>query len=608
MAGFGQRLSGIRNWIPGAMILALLIGLPLAVAWRTTFDHGATAASRARNALIVTKPHVVSPSLKLSIVSGVLHNGNGQPIRANQPIDTLEAEGAAFTLDFSTTPAVTDATTPIASDLQHVLARIAALDIGKLVLRRSTIDIMRSDASRLRLTDVTGEVQSPARDSFVAKGTARLAGQVIIFDASWSRPTDPKRDNDYALKFALKGSLIDAKFNGKLRIDGGLRLAGSADVAARKVRAMARQMGLPIEGGLDLRRGSVAGDMTWADGLLAFPKATVSLDGNEATGVISLRTSGPRPKVEGTLAFKSFAMAPYIETLASGLGSTAPITKDGDQQALIKLVDADLRLSARKVAMPRLEVGRGAVTLSINNGRMLADVAEFEIEGGTIGGQITLDVSGSEPRLGIKARADGIDPGRVFADVLKRNPLLGRANITLDATGTGATLEAIKATLAGKGSFQMVESGRLGLDLKTLLHVSQKGEATGWSAAGRGNTSLSTLTARFHVSEGSVMFESITAQSGSTTYLGAGRADFLRQQLDLSIANGNATSSEVPVTAREAMRMHGPWEAPQFEPLPPLVNTTGTGLRGWLTRGSTLGATKAVSPAPIEPQRAMVGQ
>ncbi len=206
---------------------------------------------------------------------------------------------------------------------------------------------------------------------------------------------------------------------------------------------------------------------------------------------------------------------------------------------------------------------------------MLADLAELEIEGGSLTGQLSLDVTTSEPRLGLKLRAKQIDPGRALTDVMKRNPLLGRANVTFEATSAGHTLTELVQAMQGRGTFDMVDSGRLNLDLKALVHVAPAETATGWAAAGKGYTALTGLEARFALTKGDLQIETIVARAGPVTYLGTGRLDLGNRLIDLSIAHNGTSPTEVPISNRDVLRLHGPWGQPLIglHQAPPALST-----------------------------------
>jgi hypothetical protein len=62
-------------------------------------------------------------------------------------------------------------------------------------------------------------------------------------------------------------------------------------------------------------------------------------------------------------------------------------------------------------------IGHSAVTISLKENKMLADIAELEIDEGTRGGgQIRIDMSG-EPSFGVQGKLEVADVGRVVGDV-----------------------------------------------------------------------------------------------------------------------------------------------------------------------------------------------
>ncbi len=605
MAAIRHTLGRLGRWVTGASFVSTLFGLPVAVALLGPPDDRVTVMAKPRNAVILTAPARVSSLVNLSMAGGVLHTGDGTPFATDRPIRRIEVESAAFMLDLSSTAQGPDEQPIASSDLARVLAQLSEFKMGTLALKRASLDIVLSDGARLKLTHLAGEVEASANDSFTAKGTARITGHPITFEASWNRPADAKRDAAYPLRLSIKGSLIDARFNGRMSFANGARLEGNAEVVTRKARALARILGLAVQPGEDLRNSRISGDMTWANGLLAFPKASVTIDGNEASGVLAMRTWGPRPKLEGSLAFSTFAVKPYLASLRDGLGRTTSETGvPARLKPLIATLDADIRLSAGKVVAPMLELGRAAMTVSIKDGRMRAELAEIEVEGGAADGIITIDMAAPTPRLGLKLRATKIDPGRMFADYLQRNPLIGRVNVTVDAAGSGHTMAELGMALAGKGTLHLVESGRLGIDLRALTNVVLKTEATGWSVAGRGNTPLTSLEARYQIVNGGLMFDSIAAQSGTTTYFGIGQVDVRGRAIDLNLAHASATASEVPVTLRDALRIHGPWSAPRFDPLSSPFRAPNPTQRGMLMHDVTSDVHKASTPSTSERGRA----
>ena len=113
-----------------------------------------------------------------------------------------------------------------------------------------------------------------------------------------------------------------------------------------------------------LNAASFKGQLTWARRSLAIENAKIIIDGNEASGALALNLAGERPLVDGTLAFNAArpdalssrplrAQSFVFERLTSSWSEfdlSFPI---------IKHVDADLRVSAPKIAMSGYGFGRG---------------------------------------------------------------------------------------------------------------------------------------------------------------------------------------------------------------------------------------------------------
>lgn len=554
-----------RLWRAALIVgfLATLTGLPLAVAWRASGDLRslASAMTRPRDALILTSDQNLSPRLGLVIHSGVISGARTGDLRTDRPVPRLDIDSAVFTLDLTARgdePGPAQA--PAGADLDKVLQRLANLSVASIGLRRVTLDIRHGDGAMLHFTDMSGEIVGNGDGAFTTRAKAQLAGNEITLEATWSRPAATAAPGaGHPLQFKITSSLLTAAFTGTIRPDEGLRLDGRADVRSRKLRALARWFGVPVKTGADLRNATVSGEMTWAKGLLSFPKAAVAVDGNAGTGVVSLATGGARPKVDATLAFDKLTVTPY---LASLLQAPTDVPDTTAHRTLLALFDADLRLSAGKLVAPLFNTGGGAVTLTLKQGRLLADLAELELEGGLLGGQVSLDVSGDKPQLALKLRAKGIDPGRIFADALKRNPLLGRADLTIEAAGSAPTIQDLMPALAGRGTIRLIDGGRLGLDLKALAYGVRQARTVDWTAAGKGTTPLDRLEARFQIAAGNLVVEALDAASGPTLYLAGGSIDLIRRELDLTLGIGLGPVHEAPISARELIGFRGPWGSP----------------------------------------------
>lgn len=567
------------NTVVGGL-LALLVGLPLVVDANTTLDtlHAAAGITPRTDGIVLADPVAIAAVPGLVLHSAYVTSLDGRGI--DDRTASFLVEGGRLTLDLTGREAdrlVADSRPGESGpSLSRPTAEITARRLSQLavrgaLVRRAELVIRGADGRTWTLSNVTAELAPPRKGAQSLDILATYAEQRVKLTLAWG--TEPGGHRRTPLRARLESRLLDVRFEGHLSQEGGLRLEGAASADIRKVRPLARWLGVPVDASPDLRDASIVGTVDWSDGTLSFERADVRIDGNQGTGTLALKTGGPRPSIEGTVGFEKLDVGRYVANL---LGEPEAGPRLPDTRLLLAVVDADLRLSAARVTAPQLETGRAAVTLTLRNGRLQADLAELEIERGRAQGHITIDMgSDGLHRLAVKGRAVDIDPGRVFAPHLKRNPLFGRANVSIDVHGSGTSLPAMLANLAGKGSFTLADGGKLGLDLRTLVYAAQSSQIVGWAAAGKGSTSLDTLEGRFAIAKGGITIEALAARSGSTSYMGTGKVDLSERLLDLVLTLG-PVANDATQSMREALAIRGTWFDPAISLLRQPASPSGS--------------------------------
>ncbi len=594
------------------------IGIPVAIDWRATGDvrlAGSVLAGTGDTVSIAESVPLLA-GLPLFIDSGLLHSVDATGVKRDETIDRLRIDRAVFRIPLgrglgSETPAKT---------LQPLTSHLATLNAGKIEVRNSRVDFIGTGGIILPVTAINAEIIPNRRGTSTVKGSAIFKGQMVRFDGAWSLPegkiTQPVPR--VALKVAISSNNLDASLDGRLGLLDGLKFQGTTEMKARRLRALARWFGLDVPASSNLRNATLTSPLEWSYGRLTFGKAVVVVDGSEGIGALSLRTNSERPVIDGTLAFNVFDIKPHLEAMLQtaavdksggpnsaqnvgpqngGSAIVASVSGAGTSGAgLVSAFDVDLRLSAAKVILPNVESGRGAVTITSRQGRLLADVPELELEGGIATGQITLDTNAEIARLSLRGRLEKVDPGRVFTAALKRNPLFGRANITIDGSGTGHELVDMISNFSGKGSFALIDGGRLGLDLKALAYAAQKVNNVNWAASGKGSTNLDKLDARFLVSNGALSFETLIAKAGDTEFSGRGKIDVRGRLFDLDVAIGAADKA---TPARDVLVFRGPWADPAIGLLGRPFTSAAPVISGATAVVPLIGPMPNSMPAPI---------
>jgi AsmA protein len=554
--------------------LALIAGLPVVVNLRLApgLIHSSSVHAGSRGAVVVTTPVRVSNAPNIVVQAGWVYDADiaasGQA-SDNAPTKII-AEG--LSLRIGTSAAAVD-NSAVEEDLPLILGQLAVLDFQSVQIRRGTIIIANQSGGAETLSDVAAEITSNWKGGYAAKGSATYRGSSVTFDTSWTMPADRKAPLRVPVKVALKSAILNANIDGRLAVSDDLRLQGLADLTAGKLRHVARWFGIPVANGTELQDVRVKGTLDWGAGTLTFSRALVAMDGNEGMGALALDTTKAVPSFDGTLAFDTLDLSRYLARgpqLASlwSLGLGIGLGDDGVAPSALTRINADMRLSASKIAVPHLQTGRGAATISLINGKLQADIAELELEGGSFGGQFTAEMGTPVPHYKLTGKLENVDAGRSLAGLLHRNPLQGRANISLDLAGSGNDTRSVLNTLSGKAGLALSDAGRLGLDLRALLYATQRSPAKGWASAGKGQTALEVLDLRVSVVDGVVIADQLIAKSAGLTITGNGRVNVVQQLLDVALQFNNP---ERAPSSGETLLVTGTWAEPEFrsESTPP---------------------------------------
>jgi hypothetical protein len=453
----------------------------------------------------------------------------------------------------------------ITDALQPIVARIASLDIQTLAIREGVIRLISSTREIESLTDVDVQIIPQRRTSATISGQATFRGQRLKLNATMSKASANGAESRWPLQATISGALFEARFDGAMGEEKGLRLTGSLDFIAPRLREVARWIGVSLPQAGNLEGLRLRGALDWTGGTMAFSTATLTLDGNEGVGAITIARGGERTAVEGTLAFKRLDLTPYVNSTMVERTLLAPIftvTQPPVITSLLDSLDADLRISSDALVIPGIEAGQGAIAVTLKNGKLLADVAELAIEDGVFKGQFSVERNGSEPRYGLTGKLDGVEAGRLLQKSLGRNPLQGKADVTLSLTTVGDTREDLLMALDGRAKVVMRESARLGLDLKTLVQLARKSELRGWQAAGTAIMGLDALTVMVDIHKGVLHASIAQAKSGTSAIFGGGYLDLPGRTMEFSLGLRTAETSSRLAAASDVLLLSGPWQSP----------------------------------------------
>jgi uncharacterized protein involved in outer membrane biogenesis len=449
--------------------------------------------------------------------------------------------------------------------------QLLAMGFDALTVRQGTLHLTTVEGGSETISEIQAELTGRRRGQVAGKGSFTVRGHRLAFDGTFSLPAEKAAQTRRPMKLALKSDLLDASFDGSLNIAGDLQLAGQIELSSPSLRRVARWFGLPVPITDGLNAIGVKGQVAWARNSFAVEDAKVVIDGNEAAGALVLNLGGERPLVDATLAFNALDLSPYAEAARSQSflfdRHTATWSLFDLSFPLIRHVDADLRISAPKVAIKGFGLGRGAATVAVRSGKLLADIAELDLYGGKLSAQVTANANEIVPRFTLRGRVESFDAGPAGAAIFGSPVLAGRSTLAVDIEGAGQTPAELVRRLSGKATLSMPEGGRVAIDMKALRSVAKANGPPGWGLLGKGQTNLELVEARAHIRGGVVLTEMVQARSGAAGLAASGRVDLAERTLDLQVSMKSGVPTDRPLkpsdmAGAESVTMRGPWLEP----------------------------------------------
>jgi AsmA protein len=562
------------------LLLALLI--PTLNVKRATDEpfSGYAVMASPRDMHVVTTPIRLSHAPDLTLNRGTLYaDGNAAAGTAisrfvlDSPVFHLDASGArarTASADGGFGMAEVEAVAPLLVD------QLLAMGFEILTLRRGTLHITSAEGGSETIGDIEADVTGRRKGQVGARGSFTVRGQRVAFDTTLA-PGAEKGAAMWPVKLSLKSELLAASLEGNIGVSDSLQMTGQAEISTPNLRRVARWFSVPVASAEGLNAASVKGQVNWARRAIAIEDAKIALDGNEATGALVLNLAGERPLVDGTLAFGALDLTPYVEAARSQSflfdRHTASWSTFDLSFPLIRHFDADLRLSAPKVVVKGLGLGRGAATIAVRSGELLADIAELELYSGKVMAQITANANEMVPRYTLRGKLENFDAGGAGAALFGGNILAGRSTLSLDVAAAGQTPAEILRRASGKAALTMAEGARVALDIKALraAAAARADAAPGWGALAKGHTSLEQVEARGLLRDGVLITELVQARSGPLGLAASGRIDLSERTLDLHLVVRPNAAADKPLkpaemAGAEAVTVRGFWQEPFVRP------------------------------------------
>jgi len=302
---------------------------------------------------------------------------------------------------------------------------------------------------------------------------------------------------------------------------------GALELSVPSIRNLAQwATGKPLAmEGSGLGPFSATGQLAAQGAKVALTGANIGLDAIKAKGDFNVDASGARPSLKGKLDVEALDLNPYLppEKAAGQGGGTASAPAPAGKAAKsdwsddpidasgLKAADVDFALSLGSLTVKKIKVGKSALHVLLNNGRLTADLSELALYKGAGKGRVVLD--GSQPGIGLDAAftLKGLQAEPFLTDSADFTRLEGTGNFDIGVAGRGRTERQLVSSLGGKGAVSFLDGAIKGINLAEM--VRNVGTAFTGGGSGSQKTDFAELGGTFTITDGIVKNQDLALKS-----------------------------------------------------------------------------------------------
>lgn len=403
-----------------------------------------------------------------------------------------------------------------------------------------------------------------ARTNFVTEAQADLAGQFYrLRDLSLNVIAEGDVIPGKKQQLSLSGNAeVDMqasrmKISGLLLQAAGLTLTGSVDgnnlvespefngritIKQFNPRSVLNQLGIALPETAKSDALTSAGLDTQFEATLdsaALKQVLLQLDSTAIKGDASVRNFS-NPAAEFNFDLNKINLDDYLPP-ESKEQAKAGKQKNPEQAASAEFnLDAlkDLRLDGRVTAgqltVANLKIEKAELAVTARDGVLTVEPLGANLYNGDLRLKGKVNASGKRPSYTIHGDMDGLTFGPLLKDLVGTEKLNGLANLKLDITTSGNTVEAIKRDLDGTMSFEFQDGQFNGFNLAQLLQTARANlqGKTAQTADNDGTTPFSRFAASFSVKDGLLSGKGLTLNTKALEADGSGTFNIVTNALN----------------------------------------------------------------------------
>ncbi len=455
--------------------------------------------------------------------------------------------------------------------LRSPAAGSEAPDQPELRIVGGTVELSLANAERIEIFSAVEAALAWSGSSLTATGSFLWRNVPTNMSLLLADTSALGRGARSGFRLRLEAEALRLGFDGGLAFRNGVQADGVLVADSKSLRSGLAWFSItpPTRGGFGPFKLKAQAALTST--ALALSGLSVDLDGNRAEGGLTLKSEAGRPILQATLASESADFTPY----SGGFAVTGEDGRDWSREYIdvdaLAGFDLDLRLSAQRVLIGKVELARAAVAAALKGGRFTLSVGEAQFHDGILRGTAAVGRGSAGPEVKIEANVSNFDLERGLGELTSIRRLEGKGTLNLMLEGAGPSVHAMVRGLSGQATLTAANGSLNGINVEQVLRRLEHKPLSGAADFRGGRTSFDRLMAKLRISQGTARIEEAQVDSSFMRVTLAGEASIAHRDLDLK-----GTASLVrPAAADNAIQpfdlpfiVQGPWDKPFLLPDP----------------------------------------
>ncbi len=427
--------------------------------------------------------------------------------------------------------------------------------------------ILRDESSKVveTLSNVELSLAWPSiSKSFAATGRFEWHKETVNATISFTDFLAALQGDRSGVKVRLASAPLKFGFDGYLSHRPTLKMEGALAADTASLRETLRWAGAAPPPGGGFGRFALKAQTNVVGGSIGLSGVHIELDGNSGEGVLTLTNDG-RQTLQGTLATELLDLTPYVSTVRLLAGGDRGWDRKPIAMDEFSGMDIDLRLSAARVNVSTVKLGRTAVAANLRGNHLSVAVGESEAFGGMVRGTFSLARSQAGTDLKAQLQFANVDLDQSLGEMFGFRRLEGKGNLGLAIDSSGASVYDLTRGLNGTATLVSSKGAITGINVEQLLKRIERSPLSRGNEFRTGKTPYDTLNVGLKIVQGNASFEELRIEGPTVRLTMNGSASIPDRDLDLRGTAGLTSTAQAPGFELPFM-VQGPWDDPVMLP------------------------------------------